>query len=378
MSNERGGIVRFFLVLLVLGGAGLFLSKTWWRRHNLQVLSGQIETAVNRRLTAAGLSDKQVLSELRKERVWGPVVWIESERRIALPAATALSELSGHLRATARQFYCQYSSSSRGHEREILIKIGPVVFQRLYFVTEPVPGIMTKLPVAYGSLTEPSVAFVIDDVAYDLDTMNRYAALGVPLTFAILPRDRHSKSLAEKAHQLHFPVILHLPMEPIDLAHNDPGGAALYLKMTAEQLHTQFEKDVSSVPEIVGINNHMGSAFTEDESKMDLVMRWVKQRNLFFLDSHTSVHSIVPRAAKRAGVPCLVNETFLDNSDDVTEIEHQLDQVLKLALSRKRTIAIGHYRRKHLAEALALKIPEFKAHGVTIVGLPAFFVNPNH
>jgi uncharacterized protein len=174
-------------------------------------------------------------------------------------------------------------------------------------------------------------------------------------------------------------LILHLPMEPLDMVHNNPGGAALYLKMTPEELHQQFEKDVASVPGIAGINNHMGSAFTENREKMDLVMRWVKQKRLFFLDSHTTAHSVVPQAAKQAGVPCHVNETFLDNVDEVPDIEHQLDIVLRLAIKHKRTIAIGHYRRKHLVEAFAHKIPQFRAQGVRFVTLPAFYPpNPTH
>jgi polysaccharide deacetylase 2 family uncharacterized protein YibQ len=179
--------------------------------------------------------------------------------------------------------------------------------------------------------------------------------------------------MAQKAASLHFPVMLHLPMEPLDMAHNDPGPTGLYLKMTDQELKSQFDKNVASVPNIVGINNHMGSAFTENEPRMTLVMEWVKQRDLYFLDSRTTGKSVVCKAARKAGVPCLANETFLDNQDDVKSIEAQLDSVIALALKHGRTIAIGHYRRKYLAEALADKLPEFESKGVQIVALPSFF-----
>jgi polysaccharide deacetylase 2 family uncharacterized protein YibQ len=167
--------------------------------------------------------------------------------------------------------------------------------------------------------------------------------------------------------------MLHLPMQPLDMKNNDPGPSGLYLNMSDDQLKTMFDKDVASVPHIVGINNHMGSAFTEDESKMTLVLRWVKQRHLYFLDSRTTGKSVVPKVAKRVGVPCLVNETFLDNEDSVKAIEEQLDVVMKLAQRRGQTIAIGHYRRKHLVQALAEKLPEFKSRGIDIVALPTFY-----
>lgn len=153
--------------------------------------------------------------------------------------------------------------------------------------------------------------------------------------------------------------MLHLPMEPKDVVHNDPGPSALLLHMSDAQLQFQFDRDVASVPNIVGINNHMGSAFTEDEARMRLVLGWVKKRNLYFLDSHTTGRSAGCRAAAAVGVPCLVNQTFLDNADDVKSIEAQLDLVMKLAIKKGQTIAIGHYRRKHLVEALTKKIPNF-------------------
>ena len=54
-------------------------------------------------------------------------------------------------------------------------------------------------------------------------------------------------------------------------------------------------------------------------------------------------------------------------------IEAQLDRAIARALKKGRTIAIGHYRRKHLVEALARKLPECESKGVQIVALPTFF-----
>jgi len=366
MINEKGGIRRFFIFVLLLGMGYWFFLRNWWPRHNLKVISGEVENSVNRELVAFGITDRQIISETHRERTLGPLVWIQSDRRIALQEASTLPMFASHLHHDLERSYLHLAYSTHPEGNLIEVKVGWILLQRLLFVKG-------ALPVTTAPEQGPVVAFVIDDVAYDINAMDHFVALGVPLTFAILPRDKHSKELAEKASGLHYSVILHLPMQPIDLAHNDPGGAGLYLKMTPEQLHSQFEKDVVSVPHIVGINNHMGSAFTEDESKMELVLRWVKERHLFFLDSHTSIHSIVPRAAKRVGVPCLVNDTFLDNSDETVYIEHQLDQVLKLAIKNKHTIAIGHYRRKHLVEALAHKIPEFQARGIRLVSLPSLY-----
>lgn len=214
---------------------------------------------------------------------------------------------------------------------------------------------------------------MIDDVAYNTSQMDHFAELGIPLTFAILPRHKMAKPLAEKAQAYHFAVMLHLPMEPHDVVHNDPGPAGLFLRMTEPELKSQFDKAVNSVPRLVGINNHMGSAFTEDEEKMKWVLSWTKARGLYFLDSYTSTKSKVLKAAKAVGIPCLRNETFLDNEDTPEGIEKQLDVVMKLAIKRRRTIAIGHYRRKAIMDALRKKIPEFRAAGIEFVTLPTFY-----
>ncbi len=234
------------------------------------------------------------------------------------------------------------------------------------------PAAVKPLPVV-PKPEVPQVAIVIDDVAYNTTQMDHFAALGVPLTFAILPRHKLATTLSEMARSHHFAVILHLPMEPHDVLNNDPGPSALRLTMNEHELRKQFDRDVDSVPGLVGINNHMGSAFTEHEEKMKLVLGWVKERGLFFLDSYTSQKSKVLKAAKAVGVPSLRNETFLDNEDSAEGIERQLDVVMKLAVKRKQTIAIGHYRRKFIIEALQKKIPEFRARGIEFVTLPVFY-----
>ncbi len=232
---------------------------------------------------------------------------------------------------------------------------------------------VSDLPKPVVTVQAPQAAIVIDDVAYSMSIMDHFAQLGIPLTFAMLPRHKLAKPLSEKALSLQFAVILHLPMEPHDVVHNDPGPSGLYLRMSERELKAQFDKAVESVPNIVGINNHMGSAFTEDAPRMRLVLGWAKQRGFYFLDSYTSTKSVVVSTAREVGIPCLRNETFLDNEDSLESIEKQLDVVMKLALQRKKTIAIGHYRRKYIVEALAKKIPEFKAHGIEFVTLTSLY-----
>jgi polysaccharide deacetylase 2 family uncharacterized protein YibQ len=366
MRNERGGIFSRLIVLALLGWGAWFLYNRWWPANNPQAFSGRLESVLAGELTRSGVTDRDVLSQLRKERSQWGLTWVQTRRSIRVSRSDRIREVGQSLAHAAKRLGCSVETSEHAGTLEIRIKRFIWTFQTLTLVSEPsrTPRVREKRSLA---------AFVVDDVAYETSSMDRFAALGVPLTFAILPREKHSAELARKANGLHCPVMLHLPMEPKDRADNDPGPSGLYLNMTDAQLQAMFEKDVASVPGLVGINNHMGSAFTENRPKMDLVMGWVKKKNLYFLDSRTTAGSVACQAAVEAGVPCLANQTFLDNEDDVTSIKKQLDRVMDLAVKKGRTIAIGHYRRKHLVEALKEKLPEFQSRGVQIVALPSFY-----
>jgi hypothetical protein len=366
MKNDRGDILGRLVVLALLGwGAWVFYNR-WWPANNPQAFSGRLESVLDRELTRSGVTDRDVLDQVRKEhRQWG-LTWVETRRSIRVPDPDRAREITRALAHSGKRLGCSVDTSEHDGAFEIRFQRFLWSFQTLILVPQP-----SGVPEGKGK--QPLAAFVIDDVAYETVSMDRFASLGIPLTFAILPREKHSAELSRKAKGLHFPVMLHLPMEPKDRVHNDPGPSGLYLDMSDAKLQAMFEKDVASVPGIVGINNHMGSAFTENRPKMDLVMQWVKKKNVYFLDSRTSTASVVCQAAAQVGVPCLANQTFLDNTDDVPSIERELDRVMDLAVKKGRTIAIGHYRRKHLVQALMEKIPQFQSRGIQIVALPSLY-----
>jgi len=365
--RQRGSVLgRLVFLGLIVFGVWYFYVK-WWPKNNFEHFDGRLNSAITRELTHQGVTDKDVLSQVRKEHSLRFLRWVETSRTIQVSSSDRAQDVSKGLQDVSEHLGCSIDQQQTPSGQEITIKRYFWVMQRILLV------ISTPLQTPQKMQKGPRVAFVIDDVAYETASMDHFATLGVPLTFAILPRERHSKELSAKAIGMNFPVMLHLPMEPLDVVHNDPGPTGMYLKMSDAELKKQFDRNVASVPNIVGINNHMGSAFTENEAKMALVMEWVKKRGVYFLDSRTTGHSVVCKEAKRFGVPCLANETFLDNSDDVKSIEKQLDLVMKLAVKEGQTIAIGHYRRKFLVQALADKLPEFKSRGIEVVTLPTLY-----
>ena len=67
---------------------------------------------------------------------------------------------------------------------------------------------------------------------------------------------------SQKAEKLSRDVILHVPMEAISGKALGPG--ALTSDMDKRALQSQLMSILDDYPKVIGINNHMGSAFTED------------------------------------------------------------------------------------------------------------------
>ncbi len=157
------------------------------------------------------------------------------------------------------------------------------------------------------------VAILIDDIGQDLGALRELLEINAPLSFAVLPLQPHSAEAAKRIHLKNRDILLHLPMEPKSYPEDRPGNGALFLSMTDKEIRTQFQSNLETVPHAKGVNNHMGSRFTEDTEKMLVVMTELKEKGLFFVDSRTTKDSKAKEAANKIGVPFLARRIFIDN-----------------------------------------------------------------
>lgn len=188
----------------------------------------------------------------------------------------------------------------------------------------------------------PRIAIVIDDMGQDMKKLRELVKIDSPITIAVLPNLRYSKETANEAHKNGLEVLLHMPMEPKDLNDNDPGAGALLTAMSSEDIKRRLEDDFKSIPFADGVNNHMGSKFTEDEARMKEVLSFIRNRNIFFLDSRTSSNSVAGKLARELGVRSADRNVFLDNSRDVKYIKGQIAEAVSIARKKGSAIAIGH------------------------------------
>jgi len=214
----------------------------------------------------------------------------------------------------------------------------------------------------------PKVAIVIDDLGGENQMSQEILHWNVPLTLSILPFTPYSKVLAQQAHQRGKEVILHLPMEPHGYPKTKPGEGVLLQEMEEERFLRQLSMDLEAVPNIKGVSNHMGSRLMEDPGKVRIIMKELKRRGLFFLDSRTTPQTMGLQIAESIGVRATERSLFLDHSQDPEEIKRQLEKLAQLSLETGKAIGIGHPHPSTL-KSLKEMIPRMKERGIEIVPL---------
>ena len=222
-----------------------------------------------------------------------------------------------------------------------------------------------KFDTAIGAAV-PMVAIIIDDIGYQGRLGEAAIGLPGPYALAVMPFAPHSRRLASLAVKAKKNVILHLPMEAYTRNHL-LGQGAVYSNMADHEIHSTLRAALASLPQAIGINNHMGSLFTSERDKMDILMRAVAQHgDLFFVDSKTTQRSAVRFAAEAQGVPAVERHVFLDNDPIRSHIKQQLATLVSRAKTRGHALAIGH---PYPATLATLKAWEPANSGVQLVSL---------
>lgn len=222
---------------------------------------------------------------------------------------------------------------------------------------------------SYLSAKSAQVAIVIDDMGYRYTDKN---ALSLPgnVTYAILPHTTYGKKLAIEAQAKAHDVLIHVPMEANNRKFLGPG--ALTSAMNEEAIHQSLADSFEEIPFAIGINNHMGSYLTKLYKPMTWTMGFLKQRELFFLDSVTSPKSQAIQAARDVGVPVRARHIFLDNQLTDAYITQQFNELIRFAQKKQTAIAIAH-PHPETVKALNKLIPTLRQHNIELVSLSSLY-----
>lgn len=183
-------------------------------------------------------------------------------------------------------------------------------------------------------------AIIIDDIGYSLDLLEEIIKIKEPLTLSVLPFLPNSKKSAEIALKSGKEIIIHMPMESNN--GNDLEIGIIKERMNEEEIRELVRREIEFLPQAKGVNNHKGSKITENERIMEIILRELKLRNLFFIDSRTSDNSEALKVAKRIGLPSSKRDIFIDSINSKDLIEKNILKLFKIAKKKKRAIGIAH------------------------------------
>lgn len=205
----------------------------------------------------------------------------------------------------------------------------------------PPSGPATYFRQSIPAAPKPKIVIILDDMGIDRRATERALRLPGPLTFSFLPYVRDVDRLAEAAASAGGEVMLHLPMQPEGGA--DPGPKALKTGMTGGEFLQALDWNLNRFDNYVGVNNHMGSRLTTDLAAMKTLLGHLDHKGVFFLDSVTTSHSAVSKAAQEIGVEVFARDVFLDaetGSEDA--VKQQLALAERIAKETGYVVAIGH------------------------------------
>ena len=201
-----------------------------------------------------------------------------------------------------------------------------------------------------GAPPLPRVAILIDDIGYqpaaDLDALGLAGAY----SYAILPHAPHGARFAAAASALGRDSLLHLPMEA-EHSNELLGPGALRRHMDEVSMRTTLAAALDSVGAVVGVNNHMGSRLTREPRAMRRFALSLGRTapRLFFIDSRTTPRTVAASVLRKAGIPVLERDIFLDHVRRPAAIRQQLERLVRLAHRRGSALAIGHPHRETLS-----------------------------
>lgn len=208
----------------------------------------------------------------------------------------------------------------------------------------------SKLPflikIYFGSYEKqaPEVVLIIDDFgSYKTQLLEGFCELPGEVNFAILPNEPYHKEVMEKANATGHDILIHIPMEPIDIKHNNPGEDAILVQYSKNKIESLMQQYIRELPLAIAANNHMGSLATSRSDVMRPVLKVLDKEGLFFIDSVTTPNSVVEEVAREELISIFKRDLFLDDKKLSQKLlNDKISQLIKISQRKNRIIVIGH------------------------------------
>ncbi len=210
------------------------------------------------------------------------------------------------------------------------------------------------------------LSIIVDDMGRGSSTSKEFLDLPPEINLSFLPELSNSITSASLAKRKGHVVMIHVPMETVGKRFKFKNEHGINTAMNAKQLESYMNRIIDLFPMATGINNHMGSKATQSEKTMLPVMRVIKRRNLFFVDSKTTSETLAYKLALKAGIKSAIRTIFLDNTDDEVAIKEMLEYASGAAKANGHSIAICH-PHKNTLKAIKSFLKNYNKNDIMLV-----------
>lgn len=365
-GSSKNGAGAFLWVAAAVVVAILFI---YWQNAGVVNKTPVLEKKIERTLKKFSIKDKDLAGQAIDKRRVSNKTYVHKEKVYNAANDLSLKQLERKLKSDLDKSEFKLAKSERlvtkdSESYHATINYGDYNVMDLKVVKPKGPPL---LPVETKRFSNPKVAIVLDDFGYNTSNLAMLSEIKEPLTLSILPELRYSSEIASRAKAKGYEVILHLPLES-ERADVQEEFDTIRSGMGANAINSCIARELKTVPWADGVSNHMGSKSTSEHETMAPIFACLKKRGLYFFDSMTSPNSVCREVASEVGIRYARRDIFLDNSNNLDDIEAQIDVLKRMAFRKGRVVAVGH-DRKNTIIALRRMIPELKKEGIEIVPL---------
>jgi polysaccharide deacetylase 2 family uncharacterized protein YibQ len=361
-------ILLLIALLSIAYGAGYFMFA---RGSESLSTARRIDPVISAALAANNLPPPYVQKNL-VIKDYGESEWEQIEVVINIGEDTSIVDLSDALNSGLDREGLNLVKNTREPtpsltEHQITIYSDDLPIYQILFLQRrpaPVPAAVSEETAPESEDERPRIAIIIDDAGYDLDRALEMLNLRQTMSVSILPKLRYSRQIAEVAHDMGYEVMMHLPMESGKKLRRNPGF--ITPDMMEKEMYWVIDNDLESIPYVSGVNNHQGSMMTRDRDAMVLVMKYLAEKNMFFIDSRTTSDSVAFQTAKELGLPAAENDIFLDNEKNVEYIKERIQLLIQEAKQNGKSIGICHVHSE-TTKALHEMLPVMEKEGIRLV-----------
>ena len=202
-------------------------------------------------------------------------------------------------------------------------------------VVKPKP---VKIRKKYTKIFNKSLLIIMDDIS-TIKEAKLIKKLKLNITPSIFPKTPTHPN-TPKIAKMFKSVMMHLPMEAKNW--KKPEKITLNTSDSKKILKQKLQQNLKGFSNIIAINNHTGSKFTENKNKLKYIIKLLKQKHIFFIDSKTTNKSKYIKIQKELKEKILQRDIFLDNIQKISYIKNQIKKAVRLAKKNGFAIAICH------------------------------------